>query len=124
MTGRARLLPHRRRPCQEGPWSKDTPPGQFPASRYEQLRTTSQQEDGQQPGPSAPLFACHKTPEGREAACAGWLAAVGHQHVGVRVAIAERRLSWQALSRRADWPELFDSFPEMAARQGRTEEHR
>ncbi|MYR58330.1 hypothetical protein GTY54_19525 [Streptomyces sp. SID625] len=63
------------------------------------------------------MFACHKTPEGREKACAGWLAAVGHEHVGVRLAVAQRRLPREALTPGDDWPLLFTSYTEMAARQ-------
>ncbi|KQW13723.1 hypothetical protein ASD08_30910 [Streptomyces sp. Root369] len=63
------------------------------------------------------MFACHKTREGREKACAGWLASVGREHVGVRVAVAQGRLPASALTPGAGWPRLFTSFTEMAARQ-------
>jgi hypothetical protein len=99
------------------PWKKETPPGEFPASRYEELRTTSEQVRGQEPGFSAPLFACHKTAEGRDQARAGWLAAVGHRHLGMRLAVAQGRLPAEALHPGPGWPELFGSYQEMAARQ-------
>jgi hypothetical protein len=63
------------------------------------------------------MFACHKSPEGREYACAGWLAAVGHHHLGVRLAVITGRLDAAALEPGADWPALFESFGEMAATQ-------
>ncbi|MEC3995225.1 DUF6283 family protein [Actinacidiphila sp. DG2A-62] len=110
-------VPYRRRPCGNCPWRKDVEPGEFPASRYEELRVTSEQREGHEPGIGAPLFACHKTPEGREIACAGWLAAVGHRHIGVRLAVAQRRLPPEVLHPGDDWPELFDTYDEMATRQ-------
>ncbi|PWI20548.1 hypothetical protein DI272_19120 [Streptomyces sp. Act143] len=67
------------------------------------------------------MFACHKSPEGREKACAGWLASVGHAHIGVRVAVAQHRLPREALAPGEDWPPLFASYTEMAARQAAPE---
>ncbi|NDK24708.1 hypothetical protein FSY75_09505 [Streptomyces sp. TR1341] len=63
------------------------------------------------------MFACHKTKEGRERACAGWLAAVGHRHIGVRLAVAQGRLPAEVLTPGDGWPELFDSYEEMASVQ-------
>ncbi|MFI9630971.1 DUF6283 family protein [Streptomyces sp. NPDC052042] len=91
----ARQVPRCKVPCPRCPWRKDVEPGEFPASRYEELRVTSEQRAGAEPGFGAPLFACHKTKEGREWACAGWLAAVGHRHLGVRLAIAQGPYRWQ-----------------------------
>ena len=69
---------------------------------------------------SAPMFGCHKSPEGREYACAGWLAVAGADHLGVRLAVAMRTLPGEALSPGADWPELYGSYEEMrAANSGR-----
>lgn len=117
-------LPHRLYPCAECPWRRDTTPGQFPACRYDALRTTSEQQPGAEPGFDAPMFACHKSPEGREEACAGWLAAVGHRHLGVRLAVATGRLPATALTPGGDWPPLFDTYRDMAATQGSAEETR
>lgn len=112
MTG----LPHRRYPCAECPWRRDTEPGQFPASRYEALRATSG-EPGQEARLGDPMFACHKSPEERAEACAGWLATVGQEHIGVRLAVTMRDLPATALNPFPDWPELFTSYEEMAAAQ-------
>lgn len=70
------------------------------------------------PGLYAPLFACHKSAEGREIACAGWLAVEGRNHVGVRLLVAVGRIAAWQLSPVAGWPELFGSFEEMAAANG------
>ncbi|MFF0092763.1 DUF6283 family protein [Streptomyces canus] len=110
-------MPRQKKPCTRCPWVRTTSPGEFPAERYEVLRRTSVQDDGEQPSFDAPLFACHKTPEGREKACAGWLASVGHEHIGVRVAVAQGRLPREALTPGEDWPPLFESYTEMAAQQ-------
>lgn len=110
-------LPRVHRPCDRCPWRRDVSPGEFPACNYEALRVTAETSDGQ-PGPFDPMFACHKTPEGGERACAGWLAAVGRQHIGVRLAVAMRRLPVEALDPGKDWPELYASYEEMAAVQG------
>lgn len=110
-------LRRRKRPCEECPWRKDTPPGQFPAERYEALETT-RGAPGEEAGPFAPLFACHKSQDGREVACAGWLAVCGIDHIGIRIATARGRVPPEALRPGDDWPELFDSYDEMAESQG------
>ena len=63
------------------------------------------------------MFACHKTAEGKEQACAGWLAVAGVEHIGIRLAIAQGRLDPAVLSPGDGWPELFGSFEEMADTQ-------
>jgi hypothetical protein len=63
----------------------------------------------------APMFACHKSPEGREEACAGWLAVCGIEHLGVRMAVLAGRLDPEHLRPAEDWPELYDSYDQMAA---------
>lgn len=108
-------IPRVKRPCSECPWKVDTKPGQFPACNYQRLENTS--DVNRQPGLTDPMFACHKTPEGEERACAGWLAVEGHAHIGVRLAVAQRRIPVEALTPGDDWPELFKSFREMAERQ-------
>jgi hypothetical protein len=65
------------------------------------------------------MFACHKSPEGREEACAGWLAVAGRDHIGVRLAVVQKRLPEEVLDAGPDWPPLFASYEEMAERQGR-----
>lgn len=113
-------LPYRRHPCVECPFRRDAEPGQFTTCRYDALRDTVGAPGREQPI-GAPIFACHKTTEGQDQACAGWLAVCGHSHIGVRLAVAQRRLPPEALAPAADWPELFDSYDEMAATQGRHE---
>ncbi|WP_425425580.1 DUF6283 family protein [Amycolatopsis marina] len=117
-TGATGALPHRRRPCAECPWRRDTPPGQFPADRYAALAHTSG-APGAEARLDAPMFACHKTADGHEQACAGWLAVAGVHHLGVRLAVATGRLAPETLNPAPDWPPLFESFPQMTAAQAR-----
>jgi hypothetical protein len=109
-------LPYRRWPCAECPWRRDTPPGQFPACRYDALRETSGRQGFEAPL-SAPMFACHKSPDGPEEACAGWLAAVGVDHLGVRLAVIMGQLEPEVCQPGPEWPPLFSSYAEMARTQ-------
>lgn len=111
-----RSIPHRKRPCGECPWRRDTPSGVFSARRYEALRETSGKPGAEAPL-GAPFFACHKSPEGREEACAGWLAVCGTEHLGVRMAVLAGRLEPEDLRPGEGWPALFGSYDEMAATQ-------
>lgn len=111
------LRPHAR-PCVRCPWSRNTTPGEFLLARYEELRATVG-SSGREAPLDAPMFACHKTPEGREQPCAGWLAAVGNCHLGIRFAIIQGRLDPRALIAKDDWPELFDDYDELIAAQAR-----
>ena len=110
-------VPRRRYPCAECPFRRDTPPGMFPACRYDALRATAG-APGREAPLGAPMFACHKSAEGGEEACAGWLAVEGYGHLGVRLAVALERLPVSALSPGAGRPELFGSYGEMSAVQG------
>ena len=106
-----------KRPCPECPWRKDTEPGQFPACRYEVLRNTSPGPDGEQPKIGDSMFACHKSPEGKEYVCAGWLASVGRDHIGVRLNVALGHWPGSVLHPQPDWPPLFDNYEDMAVTQ-------
>lgn len=107
----------RKRPCEECPWVRATEPGQFPAERYEELRaTTGSPGDEAQLG--APMFACHKSREGGELPCAGWLASVGYESLTVRVLLAQGEIPPEAMRPGEDWPALFESYEEMEEAQG------
>jgi hypothetical protein len=70
--------PFRSKPCGECPWRKDQPAGRFPPERYIALAPTAYDM-------SQRLFACHKSPEGREVACAGWLTQSAGHSLSVRL---------------------------------------
>lgn len=95
---------------------RNADPGQFPAERYEALRCTVGGR-GREAPIGSPLFACHKSAEGKEIACRGWLAVCGYDHLGVRLALATGGLEPEALEIPTE-PELFSSYEEMAEAQG------
>ena len=111
-------LNHPKQPCSECPWRKDQPAGRFPPERYESLKATSWTKERGSAPMGAPMFACHKSREGRDLACAGWLAVEGANHVGVRIALMQDRLDPKALSPGEDWPELYDEYAQMAEFNG------
>lgn len=110
-------VPYMKRPCGECPWRVDALPGRFPACRYDALRDTSGSA-GHEAHFGAPIFACHKSTEGTDRACAGWLAVVGYEHLGMRFAAMTGRLPPDIFITGEDWPELFGSYEEMAQANG------
>lgn len=99
-----------RRPCDECPWRKNAEPGRFTTERWEALSSSSVSEEGWGPDFFGPMFACHKTPEGGERACAGWLAVEGVNHPRVRFGVGQGELTMCMLEPGEDWPELHESF--------------
>lgn len=94
--------------CDQCPWRKDVPVGRFPVSRFIRLQNTVQQDFG-------PLFACHKTVEGKEHACAGYLLVDGRNNFRVRMALIQGRINWERLKSPAP---LYGSYREMALANG------
>lgn len=45
--------------------------------------------------------------------CAGWLAVVGRDHLGVRFAVLTGRLPEEVLEPGRRWPQLYKSFTDM-----------
>lgn len=101
-----------KRPCDACPWRTDAEPGRFPPERWEALRSSSADEQGFGPDFEGALFACHKTPQAGERACAGWLAVEGANHPRVRLAVMTGALPVCALTPGEDWPDLHESFTE------------
>jgi hypothetical protein len=102
----------RKQPCEECPWRRDTPPGQFPPERYEALRNTTG-SPGQEAPFDAPLFACHKSSEEETMPCAGWLASVGYYNLHVRMLLAEGKIPPEAMRPSENCPELIGSYAEL-----------
>jgi len=109
-------LPRRRFPCAPCPIradNADNPDAKFSAERWDALTASVRDpETGRQPMPGDPLFGCHKGEPGTndDLACAGWLAQFGHEHVGVRLAVAQGRLPAQALEPGENWPTLHQTW--------------
>jgi hypothetical protein len=99
------------RPCSECPWRTDATPGRFTRERWTALsRTCADIRTQASPEFGDPLFACHKTPEEGERACAGWLATEGNAHPTVRLAVALGDVPIEALEPGEDWPDLHPDF--------------
>lgn len=107
-----------RRPCTECPWRVDVEPGQFPPERYEALRDTTGRPGDEAPL-GAPMFACHKSPEGREFVCAGWQASVGLDNIQARLSASQGRIDPEGFRPGPDWPELHASYEALEAHHGR-----
>lgn len=117
-------MPYRRRPCgpsSEGsgcPFRTDTDPDDFPEDRWRELAKTAGRPGGEIPLGS-PMFGCHGGIRGGDAACAGWLAVCGYDHLGVRMAVVTGRLPAEALTPGDGWPDLYESWDAlMAAKLG------
>lgn len=100
-------------PCPSCSWrldamARDIP--HFDLDLAENLAATCPDERGMGPDFGASMFACHQSKEGREIACAGWMATVGHRHPGVRLAVAMKRLDPSALRPGARWPALHPNY--------------
>lgn len=109
-------LPRVTAPCRECPWRRDQPRAGSPTTASTRCATPCPARTGDRRG-GAPLFACHASPEGRDRACAGWLAVAGSDHV-VRIAVLAGRVNPDALRPDPAWPALYDDFEEMAAANG------
>ncbi len=104
-----------KRPCAECPWRKDAEPHRFTEERWDALAASSADERGMGPEFGTPLFACHKTPEGEERACAGWLAQEGANHPNVRLDVRLGHTPVSALTPREGWPDLHETFHQTRA---------
>lgn len=107
---------YRRSPCETCPWRKDAPLGVFPDSVFESSRHTSVQQDWDGDIPNR--FGCHSSAPGTGAkaplTCAGFLAVAGHENIGVRLSVLNGTIASEALSPGEGWPELYDSYDDMA----------
>lgn len=104
------------RPCPSCPWrldqgAKDIPG--FDMVKAVRLAHCSPDKRGFGPSFDKPLFSCHKSVEGEDIPCAGWLASVGHRHPRVRLAVSLGRLSVTALQPGHGWPALHASYHEV-----------
>ncbi len=98
--------------CSECPWLKTAMPGRFPPERYEALKETA---NGSFCGFPQPLFACHKSRDGEELTCAGFLKVVGYDNIAVRLAAMRERVDLSEIE--ASGP-LYGSYKKMAEANG------
>jgi Family of unknown function (DUF6283) len=107
-----------RKPCPGCPWRVDQDATAIPGFRLdlaEQLTRTCG-EPGLERPLNAPRFACHLSEEGKRFDCAGWLAAVGYHHLGIRLAVIRGEIPAAALRPDDTWPELHTSYDEVLAK--------
>lgn len=67
------------RPCAECPWRTDVAPGQFTAARFRALARCAEDM-------AMTIFACHKSPQGGEFICAGFLLQQSAHNLSIRLA--------------------------------------
>jgi Family of unknown function (DUF6283) len=96
--------------CDECPWRSDVPTGKFLPERYAALADSCRQG-----WPPKAIFACHKSPEGKEQACVGYLLRNGTNSIAVRLAMAQGRCDPTKLQARGP---LYDNFREMCLANG------
>ena len=106
-------LVHRREPCEECPWRRDTPTGAFPAEAYRHSASTAYDM-----APNS--FACHMSGREKTATCAGFLLAGADHNLGIRLAIIAGRYDPRTV--RSDVP-LYRSYREMAEANGVPPDH-
>ncbi|MEU2086623.1 DUF6283 family protein [Streptomyces albus] len=108
-------LEHRTRPCARCPWRRDADLTAFTDADMAMLRG-SDGRPGDEAPPTAPNVACHRDQPGTAHAwrlCAGWLAVVGHSHLGIRATAMAGGLPHTALAPGDGWPELYGSLSEL-----------
>lgn len=102
------VIPHCKRTCPECPWRTDVEVGRFPPERFIALAHTAEDMAGM-------VFACHKSPEGAEFACAGATLRMDH-NLRLRLSGIDRSTI------QADGP-LFDTYRDMAVANGVPKDH-
>lgn len=90
-------------PCNECPWRTDVEPGRFTAERYRVLAACAEDL-------AHTVFACHKSPEGGEFACAGFLLQASIHNMSCRMARHPFDVS-------SPFP-MFETYREMAIANG------
>lgn len=102
-------FPHAKKPCDECPWRRDVAPGRFPPERFVALAETAYDL-------SRRMFACHKSPDGCEFACAGFLRKSAAHNLSVRMAARGGLIDLSEIGD-GGFP-LFSDYVEMAVANG------
>ena len=104
---------YQRTPCAECPWRTDVAPGRFTPERYVELAKTAYDAAWVQ-------FACHKSPEGQEFGCAGWVLMSAMHNIGARFSMSEGRLNPAEIS--SPYP-LYPTYRALAIANGVPADH-
>lgn len=98
-----------KKPCAECPWRTDVSTGRFPPGRYEALASTVYDM-------ARKIFACHKSAEGQETLCAGFLLQGSLHNFTVRRALSTGEIDLEGLTD-GGYP-LFPTYRSMAIANG------
>jgi hypothetical protein len=101
------------KPCNDCPWRTDVPTGNFPPERFVALAHTSYDMSLEQ-------FACHKSPDGGEFGCAGFLLAGSAHNLGTRFGCRSGTVNLGIVSSAHD---LYPNFRAMAVANGVPPDH-
>ncbi|MFF9076228.1 DUF6283 family protein [Streptomyces sp. NPDC014872] len=108
---------HRKLPCTRCPWLTSTDLTEFSDEDMDMLRRANGCPGAEAPV-NAPIVACHRDQPSTAHPlrwCAGFLAVVGEQHLGIRLALAFEALPPQAVNPPASWPELYPDLDALIA---------
>lgn len=108
---------HQKRLCDECPWRRDVPAGRFTKERFAELRSTVMQD-------FSPIFACHKSVEGKDVACAGYLLRDGINNFTVRLAIVHDEIDLPEIRRYAAMIPLYEDYAQMERANIRASDHK
>lgn len=97
-----------KKPCAECPWRTDVCTGRFPADRFRILAPTAYDMNMVQ-------FVCHKSPEGEEVGCAGYVLRGSLHNLGARLSAQRGSLILSEVS--SPYP-LYENFKAMAIANG------
>jgi hypothetical protein len=100
---------HRVTPCEQCPWRRDVPTGEFPVSAYKHSATTSYDL-------AETTFSCHMAGRDKPATCAGFLLRGADHNLAVRLALFARR--YNPLRVHDSGLPLFESYRAMAIANG------
>jgi hypothetical protein len=110
-------LPYRQQPCMSCPWRTDVPGTWFGEHDMAKLAAANGTR-GAEADMHAPFMSCHlDQPDTAHPyrLCAGWLATVGHDHLGVRIALARGRLDGAPLRPGPHWPPTHPDLAHLLA---------
>ena len=96
------------RPCAECPWRIDVAPGRFEPERYQALAATAEDL-------SVRIFSCHKSAEGADVVCAGFLERGAMHNLAIRLAYVSNEIE---LLDRSGGLDLHEDYRAMAIANG------
>ncbi|GLY43012.1 hypothetical protein Amsp01_090350 [Amycolatopsis sp. NBRC 101858] len=112
---------YRTLPCRQCPWRRDADLTFFTDTDMAKLANANG-TSGDEAAPNSPAMSCHiDQPDTAHPMrlCAGWLAVVGRNHLGIRMALLAGNLPPDAVTPAAGWPTLHTSLDDLLAERAR-----